>query len=72
MPTLSIAAEEKGLAQRDVRWVPNGGVPTDGTTGTGAGICGKGSLCTDFTNGNLYINAGTKASPTWKLVTKAV
>lgn len=49
------------------------GVPVDGTSGTGAGRAPKGSLAIDYTNGNLYVNggAGTKASPVWKLVTKA-
>lgn len=49
------------------------GVPVDGTSGTGAGSAPKGSLAIDYTNGNLYVNggAGTKASPVWKLVTKA-
>jgi hypothetical protein len=46
-------------------------VPVDGTSGTGAGTAGKGSRYTDTTNGNLYLNANTKASPTWKLVTRA-
>jgi hypothetical protein len=46
----------------------NAGAPTT----QGAGFAGKGSMCSDVTNGNLYINAGTKAVPSWKLVTKAV
>ena len=41
------------------------GVPVDGTSGTGAGWAGKGSLCVDRTNGTLYQNTGTKTSPTW-------
>jgi hypothetical protein len=49
----------------------NAGAPSNGTSGTGAGIAGPGSLCVDTTNFNLYINAGTLASPTWKLVTRA-
>ena len=28
----------------------------------------KGDLCIDSTNGKLYINTGTKASPTWTVV----
>lgn len=49
------------------------GTPVDGAvgTGTGAGFAGIGSRFTDTTSGNLYINAGTKASPVWKLVTRA-
>jgi len=43
----------------------NAGVPSDGTSGTGAGWAGPGSLCLDRTNGELYTNQNTKASPTW-------
>jgi len=46
----------------------NAGAPTNGTSGTGAGRFGKGSLLEDTTNGNLYINTNTMASPTWTLV----
>ena len=55
----------------DVCDLEGSGVPTDGEAGTGAGFAGKGSRYTDYTNANLYINANTKASPTWKLVTRA-
>ena len=53
----------------DLVIIPNAGVPTDAVTG--ANIAGKGSLVIDTTNGKLYINGGTKSSPTWKLVTSA-
>jgi hypothetical protein len=46
----------------------NAGTPVDGTSGTGAGIAGPGSLITDITNKKLYIRTNTKASPTWTLV----
>jgi hypothetical protein len=59
------------IAAADVVDLSGAGVPTDGTSGTGAGTAGKGSRYTDITNGNLYLNANTKASPTWKLVTRA-
>jgi len=39
--------------------------PTDGTSGTGAGILGPGSLLVDVTNCKIYINTNTKASPLW-------
>mgnify|MGYP001578652021 CR=1 FL=1 len=42
------------------------GTPTNGTTF--AGDCGPGSLVIDTTNGKLYINTNTKASPTWTVV----
>lgn len=47
------------------------GAPTDGGSGTGAGFAEIGSLYLDRTNGKAYLNGGTKASPTWKLVTSA-
>jgi hypothetical protein len=42
--------------------------PTNGTSGTGAGIMGIGALYTDTLNGVLYINTGTQVSPTWTKV----
>lgn len=55
----------------DIVILKRAGVPVDGTSGTGAGISGPGSICVDYTNANLYVNGNTKASPTWKLVTRA-
>jgi hypothetical protein len=52
-----------------LREIVGAGAPTDGTTG--ANVADIGSRYTDVTNANLYINAGTRASPTWKLVTRA-
>jgi hypothetical protein len=51
--------------------ITHAGVPVDGVEGTGVGEVAKGTLCLDHTNGNAYINAGTMASPVWKLVTRA-
>lgn len=42
------------------------GAPSDGTTGAGTACIG--SLCIDTTNGKLYINTNTLASPTWTVV----
>lgn len=41
--------------------------PTDGASGTGAGQCGAGSAYyrQAGASSNVYINRGTKASPTW-------
>ncbi len=50
----------------------NAGVPVDGVAGTLAGIAAKGALLLDSTNANGYLNAGTLASPVWKLITRAV
>lgn len=55
----------------DVVFIGKAGVPVDGGAGTGVNVAGTGSICVDYTNGNLYVNANTKASPTWKLVTRA-
>lgn len=52
----------------DVAVIGKAGAPTDGTSGTGAGLAGPGSLCIDRTNAVLYINTGTKASPVWTIV----
>ena len=38
--------------------------PTDGTSGTLVGVAGPGSILMR-TNGSVYVNTGTKASPTW-------
>ncbi len=46
----------------------NAGVPTDGTSGTYAGVCDKGDLLIDTTNAKLYQNTNTQASPTWSSV----
>jgi hypothetical protein len=45
--------------------VTNAGAPTNGTSGTYAGQAGKGSVLLDYSNGVLYINSGTLASPIW-------
>lgn len=43
----------------------NAGAPTNGTNGTGAGVALPGQLLQDTTNGVLYQNTGTQASPAW-------
>lgn len=48
--------------------ISNPGTPVAGTSGTGAGFAGPGSLVSDTTNAILYINTNTKASPTWTKV----
>lgn len=45
--------------------------PVDGTSGTGAGKAGPGSMYIRTDVATVYINTGTKASPTWKSVTHA-
>lgn len=51
-----------------VQAASHAGAPSDGTSGTGAGLLDKGAVLTDTTNAKLYINTGTKASPTWSVV----
>lgn len=41
------------------------GAPVNGTSGTGAGVAVPGQLLIDTTNGVLYMNVNTQASPTW-------
>lgn len=60
-----------GKGANDLIWICHTTTPVDGTSGTGAGLAGKGSLCTAIDTGKLYVNGGTKSSPTWKIVTSA-
>ena len=43
----------------------NAGAPTNGGAGTLFNVAGKGSILIDTTNGTMYQNTNTKASPTW-------
>lgn len=43
------------------------GAPTDGTSGTLVGVAGPGALLMR-TNGTLYVNSNTKASPAWTVL----
>lgn len=56
------------MGNNDVFMSTASGVPTNGTSGTGVGIAGPGSLYIDYTNKTIYQNTGTKASPTWTLL----
>ena len=56
-------------ATNNVFWgAVNAGAPSNGTSGTGAGLCGPGSLLIDITNKVLYQNTNTLASPTWSAI----
>jgi hypothetical protein len=48
------------------------GAPTNGTSGTGAGVAKPGSFLIDSTNGVVYMNTNTLASPTWTDITSAL
>lgn len=60
-------ASQKSLAENGVMTLSGSGAPTDGTSGTGVSIAGPGSLYIR-TNGQIYINTNTLASPTWALL----
>lgn len=51
----------------DVFMSSGSGAPTNGTSGTGFGVAGPGSVYIDYTNKVMYVNTGTKASPTWSV-----
>lgn len=55
----------------DVVIIQGSSAPSDGTTG--ANVAGPGSLYIRVagSSSNAYINCNTKASPTWKLITRA-
>jgi len=44
------------------------GAPVDGTSGTLVGVAEPGDILIDYTNTKLYVNANTKASPTWSQI----
>lgn len=45
------------------------GAPTDAVTG--ANVMDKGTVYVDSTNADWYMNAGTLASPVWKIIVRA-
>lgn len=53
------------LSDDNIGIFPNIGAPTNGTTGTGANVLGKGAMVVNVSTGLYYVNTGTKASPTW-------
>jgi hypothetical protein len=55
-------------APPDVQHIYGAGAPS---AATGANQAAIGSLYTDTTNAKLYINGGTKVTPSWKIVTSA-
>ena len=62
---LNIWAWLKNMIDNDLIIHAISAAPVDGTSGTGANQLGIGCLLIDYTNAFLYINTGTKASPTW-------
>jgi hypothetical protein len=59
------------FASRCMFDIAGSGSATDGTSGTGVGLCGPGSTYMDYGSGILYVNTGTKASPVWVLPSNA-
>jgi hypothetical protein len=54
-----------------VAFISGAGAPTNGTSGTGVGYAGPGSVYSDVTNKQLYTNTNTAASPTWSALSQA-
>jgi hypothetical protein len=68
------------VVQNSAASVPDSGAPADvchlfgagaPTGATGQNQAATGSLFTDFSAGKLYVNSGSKATPSWRLVTSA-
>jgi hypothetical protein len=68
------------VTQNGAQGVPDLGAPMDllhlygagaPSAATGANQAAPGSLYTDTTNAKLYIQGGTKVTPSWKIVTSA-
>lgn len=65
---MSIIRGGVSIESSEHRVYENAGAPTSGASGTYAGEAKKGALLVDTTNGILYINTNTKASPTWSTI----
>lgn len=64
----SLVRADGVVVNGDTLFLSGAGAPT---AATGADEAGIGSVYIDTTAGNAYLNAGTKAVPNWKLVTRA-
>lgn len=64
---MSLDAEGRRRVADDVFFITGSGIPTDGTSGTGAGFAGPPSLYFDITNAVIYTNTNTLSSPTWEV-----
>jgi hypothetical protein len=76
----SVIGPGVNVTQNAAASVPDSGAPLDvmhlfgsgaPTAATGANGAQTASLYTDTTNAKLYINGGTKAVPSWRIVTSA-
>lgn len=66
--TANIWAQLRNAANNDVWNIVGSGAPTSGTSGTGVGLAGPGSMYADIGSGSIYVNTNTKASPTWTVL----
>lgn len=68
----NIQAMLRSLVGANLGILPFAGTPVNGTSGTYVKMAGPGTIVLDYTNGKLYVNSGTKASPVWTLVSAPV
>ncbi len=61
----NVIANLKNQVENGVFHLVESGAPVSGTSGTGLGIAGPGSLYTNIVNGVVYVNEGTAAAPYW-------
>jgi hypothetical protein len=64
----NIWGQHRDLADNNILNVVGAGAPTNGSSGTGANLCGPGSSYYDTTNQNFYRQCGTLAAPVWIIV----
>jgi hypothetical protein len=62
------ASVPDGFAPADLVHLYGAGAPTGAT---GQNSAQTGSLFTDYSAGKLYVNSGSKVTPSWRLVTSA-
>lgn len=55
----------KDNANNNIFNISGSGAPVNGVSGTGVGICGRGSFYIDIAVPTRYMNTGTILSPTW-------
>jgi hypothetical protein len=76
----SVLGPGVAVVQNPAASVPDSGAPLDlmhlygagaPTAATGANQAAVGSLYTDTTNAKLYIQGGTKVTPSWRILTSA-
>lgn len=66
MPNITHTQNGYGFKGTDIVMTYNSTAPA---ATFGVGWCGKGSSCVAQDTGEDYINVGTKAVPSWKIVT---